>query len=66
MLPRNFPVSLSSCSDCEVSRAAADSPQEFVAETFAGMVSGKTYSPEIMQRYETYRGPAIKGVMTKS
>jgi hypothetical protein len=35
---------------------AADSAQNFVAEVFVGLVSGKTYSQRIMQLYFAYGG----------
>ena len=44
-----------------VSAYAGDTPQEFVAETHAGMVSGKSYPDDVMRVYDKYRGPAVKG-----
>jgi hypothetical protein len=41
----------------EVSGYAATKPVEFVAETFAGLKAGKTYSPAIMQLYVKLGGP---------
>lgn len=41
----------------EVSRYGATKPVEFVAETFAGLVSGKTYPPEILNLYRKFGGP---------
>lgn len=40
----------------EVSGYAAESPLELVAEVYAGMRSGKTYSPKIMRLYSAYGG----------
>ena len=41
----------------EVSRYAATSPREFVAEVYAGLRSGKTYSEDVMRFYNQWRGP---------
>lgn len=40
----------------EVSGYAAESPLELVAEIYAGMRAGKTYSPKIMRLYRAYGG----------
>lgn len=40
----------------QVSRYATSNPMEFVAETFTGMVYGKTYSPEVMKMYRALKG----------
>lgn len=52
---------------------AGTSPAEFVAETFAGLMKGKTYPKEIMDRYAMYLGPTNyktfiknKGILTQS
>lgn len=44
-----------------VSRYAATNPLEFVAETFSGLVAGRTYDDEIMKMYKQF-----KGVMPKT
>jgi len=41
----------------KVSRYGASSPNEFVAETFAGIVLGKTYSADVMSLYDDLGGP---------
>ena len=41
----------------QVSKYAATTPAEFVAETFAGLVSGKVYSPEVLLLYRKVGGP---------
>ncbi|MBF0531036.1 MAG: minor capsid protein, partial [Deltaproteobacteria bacterium] len=41
----------------EISRYAAVDPVEAVAEILTGMMSGKIYSPEIMDIYKKYQGP---------
>ena len=46
----------------EVSPYAATHPLEFVAEVFAGKVSGKTYSDRVMNYYKTLEGPDWEGV----
>jgi hypothetical protein len=33
---------------------------EFVAETFSGHVSGKTYSKDVYDLYKKYKGPELK------
>ena len=43
----------------EVSEYASESPLEFVAETFAGLLEGKTYSDDVMALYKKYGGPAL-------
>lgn len=43
----------------KVSRYAAKDPGEFVAETFAGMVNGRTFSDEVMRLYEALDGPTV-------
>jgi hypothetical protein len=40
----------------EVSGQAAETPIEFVGEVFAGLVSGRKYSEEIMAYYEACAG----------
>lgn len=40
----------------EVSQYAAENPFEFVAETYYGMISGETYSDEIMDLYRLWGG----------
>jgi hypothetical protein len=39
-----------------VSRRAAHSPAEFVAEVFAGLRLGEAYAPEILVLYQAYGG----------
>lgn len=46
----------------EVSYYGATNAAEFVAEAFAGMASGKTYSSEIMDLYKSLNGPVIKPI----
>lgn len=41
----------------EVSEYAAETPLEFVAETYAGMKAGKKYSPALMALYNSFGGP---------
>jgi hypothetical protein len=41
----------------EVSERAATDPHEFVAEVYAGMVHGKTYSRQIRDWYNEFGGP---------
>jgi phage-related protein (TIGR01555 family) len=41
----------------EVSRYAMTSPKEFVAEVFAGIHTGKEYSPEVMRQYSQWAEP---------
>lgn len=43
----------------QVSEYAKESPAEFVAETFAGLVSGKNFSDDVMALYRKYGGPSI-------
>jgi hypothetical protein len=43
----------------KVSEYAPESPAEFVAETFAGLLEGKTYSDDVMALYKKYGGPAL-------
>jgi hypothetical protein len=43
----------------KVSDYAKKSPLEFVAETFAGLLDGKTYSDDVMALYKKYGGPAL-------
>lgn len=43
----------------KVSYYAKESPLEFVAETFAGLLDGKTYSDDVMALYKKYGGPAL-------
>ena len=43
----------------EVSSYATENPAEFIAETFAGLVEGKTYSDDVMALYKKYGGPEI-------
>jgi len=40
-----------------VSKAAANSPREYVAEVFRGLTSGKVYPKEVLQLYEKLQGP---------
>jgi len=44
----------------EVSKYASTSPNEFVAETFAGASAGRRMSPGVMKIYESLGGPKIK------
>ena len=44
----------------QVSDYATKNPMEFVAETFAGHVNGKTYSKEVYELYNSYKGPELK------
>jgi hypothetical protein len=41
-----------------VSGYAAQSPREFIAEVFLGMVYGKTFPPDVMEMYEGLGGPS--------
>ena len=43
----------------KVSDYAKESPLEFIAETFAGLIEGKTYSNDVMALYKKYGGPVI-------
>ena len=43
----------------KVSDYAKESPAEFIAETFAGLIEGKTYSNDVMALYKKYGGPII-------
>jgi len=43
----------------KVSEYGATKPSEFVAETYSGMRSGKTYDDEVMTLYRKYRGPEL-------
>lgn len=43
----------------KVSEYAPASPAEFVAETFAGLLEGKTYSDDVMALYKKYGGPVL-------
>ena len=43
----------------KVSDYAKESPAEFIAETFAGLIEGKTYSNDVMALYKKYGGPVI-------
>lgn len=43
----------------KVSDYAKESPLEFVAETFAGLVEGKKFSDNVMALYKKYGGPAL-------
>ena len=40
-----------------VSRYAATAPREFVAETFAGLVAGMAFPPEVIALYHDFGGP---------
>lgn len=40
-----------------VSNYAKESPSEFIAETFAGLLSGEKYSDSVMALYKKYNGP---------
>jgi hypothetical protein len=42
-----------------VSKYARVNPKEFVAETLAGMASGKTYDDDVMRLYKMYGGPSL-------
>lgn len=44
-----------------VSRYAKKNKNEFVAETFSGLVAGKKYSEDIMKEYHSYHGPKVPG-----
>ena len=44
----------------KVSEYAQKNPMEFVAETFAGHVSGKEYSKDVYDLYKKYKGPELK------
>jgi hypothetical protein len=43
----------------EVSGYAGSNPNEFTAEVFAGLRTGKTYSPAVMGLYKKYKGPSL-------
>lgn len=43
----------------KVSSYATESPAEFVAETFSGMLAGKTYPDDVMALYKKYCGPNV-------
>ena len=43
----------------KVSRYATTEPVEFVAETYAGLVRGITYTPDVMQLYRELGGPEV-------
>jgi hypothetical protein len=44
----------------KVSEYAKENPMEFVAETFAGHVSGKKYSSDVYELYDLFKGPKLK------
>jgi hypothetical protein len=44
----------------QVSKYARMNPIEFVAETFAGHISGKKYSKEVYDLYKFHEGPDLK------
>jgi lambda family phage portal protein len=44
----------------KVSQYAQKDPFEFVAETFAGHISGKEYSKDVYDLYKKYKGPELK------
>lgn len=44
----------------KVSKRAAEDPEEFVAETFAGMLAGKRYQSDVMELYAKHGGPMPK------
>jgi len=41
----------------KVSKFASNSPQEYVAEVFRGLTSGRVYPKEVLQLYEKLKGP---------
>ena len=43
----------------KVSEYATESPLEFVAETFAQLIEGKTFPDDVMALYKKYKGPSI-------
>ena len=43
----------------KVSHYAQTSPLEFVAETYAGLIEGRTFDNDVMALYKKYGGPAI-------
>lgn len=43
----------------KVSRYAQTSPLEFVAETYAGLIDGRTFDNDVMALYKKYGGPAV-------
>ncbi len=43
----------------EVGKYATTNGMEFVAEVFAGMVHGKTYSDRVMMVYKSLHGPDV-------
>jgi len=47
----------------QVSRYAATEPAEFVAETYTGMLNGKTYSQDVMDAYHAYDGPPLPSAL---
>lgn len=44
----------------KVSRYATTNPVEFIAETFSGHLSGKTYSEDVLRLYYQFKGPELK------
>ena len=40
---------------------AAANIREFVAEVFAGLVYGESFSREVMEAYRNYHGPVVPG-----
>jgi hypothetical protein len=43
----------------QVSRYAAESPLEFVAETYSGLATGRSYTREVMDLYRALGGPRV-------
>lgn len=62
--PRPWTVEANRATARQVSRYAALDRNEFIAETFAGLVNGRTYSAEVMSLYERLGGPAIGKAQT--
>jgi len=58
---RSLNVSSMKSTARKVGRYAESNPNEFVAETFSGLVHGVKYNDEIMDMYKLLGGPKIKG-----
>jgi hypothetical protein len=52
-----MPPTLSVAAQREVSEYATENDNEFVAETFTGIVFGRKFSDEIMKHYKALGGP---------
>ena len=58
---RNNVAIQNTCS--KVTQYAKESPKEFVAEVYSGLINGQKFDADVMEMYEMYRGPKVENLI---